>query len=324
MKVLIVGFGTVGRGLARLVQGRKDIRVVGICDKDGSVVNPEGVDLAKALETGKNRAWGSMPGFVEKGAPELIPGLEFDVLAEMTPTNLGTGEPGLSHIRSALEHGRHVVTSNKGPLVVAFDELGKLAQRNRAKFLYEATVGGGLPVFNFHRNCLMGYEVKRMFGIVNGTTNFILTRMSEDGASFAEALRRAQNLGYAEKEPSYDTEGTDAAAKAAILSSAILKRKAGLKDVSCSGITKITPEAIALAKGRGYDIKLVADIGETVSVAPRLVKRDSPLCVHGTLNAITFVTEPAGDITLVGKGAGGNETAAAVLNDILEAGRSGS
>lgn len=239
-----------------------------------------------------------------------------DLLVVLTPTNVRTGEPGLTYIREALGRGVDVVTADKGPLVVAFRELTSLAESMGVSFCYEATVGGGIPIFSLARHSLMGDRIISIRGILNGTTNYILTRMHFEGLPLDLALQEAQMMGLAERDPSLDLEGIDSACKIVILANALLGVDKRLGDVKVRGINQVTSDAILAAKELGMTIKLVGSIeGDRLSVAPRLVRLNHPLCVHGTLNAIEFKLDIMGDLTLIGRGAG-ESTVSALLSDI--------
>jgi homoserine dehydrogenase len=239
---------------------------------------------------------------------------------EVTPTNIGTGEPALTHIRTALGLGRHVVTSNKGPIALAHRELMALAAGHGVALRYEATVCGAIPIIHTLQHGLLGNTVAALFGVMNGTCNYILTRMEDEGLTYDQALGEAQEMGYAEKDPTYDVKGLDTALKLVILANTVWEMDAKLEDVRVTGIDLITPEAIRLAMDEEAAIRL---IGEAVPskgllrVSPRIIPRNHPLLVEGTLNAVTVVTDMAGELTFIGKGAGSIETASAVIGDLL-------
>jgi homoserine dehydrogenase len=253
---------------------------------------------------------------------EMLAEVDADVYVDATPSNLETGEPGLSHIRQALERGLSVVTAAKGPLVVDFRALVDLARKKGVRFRYEATVAGAIPTINVAEHCFKGNPITRVDGILNGTSNFILTRMAEENLQFPEALREAQELGYAEADPSYDVDGTDAAAKVVILANAVLGLPIKLGDVRRVGVRDVTGAAVRLAKQQGGMVRLIASVdaatGEA-SVAPRLVAEDSELNVAGVRNVVRYTTKHAVAFTLTGRGAGGRETATALLSDVLTA-----
>lgn len=323
MKALIIGFGFIGRDLVKAFRDKSDIirkldrdfKLAGVSNSKGYVLSEDGLDLEKLLSVGELSEYPE--GYVAGGSSvDLIKESGADLMVEATPTRIDDGEPGLTFIRHALSKGIHVVTPNKGPLVVAFEELTALAKKNDCEFLYEGTVCGAVPVFSLVRECLQGDKVLRISGILNGTTNYILSRMFFEGTSFELALKEAQERGITERDPSYDVDGIDAASKVLILANALMKRNARFEDVEKVGIRGVTQEAVGLAKKSNFAVKLIGTIDRNLEVAPKLVPINHPLCVHGTLNAIHLETDLAKEITLVGYGAG-KETVSAVLNDIL-------
>jgi homoserine dehydrogenase len=239
-------------------------------------------------------------------------------VVEATPTNVRNGEPGLSHIKTAFKTGKHVVTTNKGPLALAFPALKELADYNRVYLRFSGTVGGGTPVLELAKKCLAGDKIVSIRGILNGTTNYILTEMSEKRISFGQALENAKNLGYAETDPSMDVDGIDPACKVVIMANWIMNKKLTLKDVKVKGIRDINLEELERAVERGKMMKLIGSIDKDSRVSPMEIPIHDPLCVSGVLNAVTFVSEFAGEETIVGRGAGGPETASAVLRDLLD------
>ena len=234
---------------------------------------------------------------------------EADVLLEATYTDIKTGEPATGHIKAALERGLHVVTTNKGPLALHYLELARLAAKGKVEFLFEGTVMSGTPVLNLVRETLAGAEILEMQGILNGTTNYILTRM-EEGLSYEAALAKAQELGYAEAVPDADVLGWDALAKVTILANVVFGAALKPTDSPCEGITKITAADIAKAKADGKRYKLIGRVwreGGAVkaAVAPRLVDLSQPLAgVMGATNAVAIKTDALGEVTIVGPGAG--------------------
>ena len=323
MKAIIVGFGFIGRELVRTLHDKLDkirsldreFKVVGVSDSKGYLYNDDGLDLKK-LSNVKRLSDYSTEYREGRSTEELIEISDADLMVEATPTNIKDGEPGLTFIREALNKEIHVVTSNKGPLVVAFKELTRLAEKKGCHLLYEGTVAGAVPIFSLVRECLQGDKINRILGILNGTTNYILSRMYFEGTSFELALKEAQERGITERDPSYDIDGIDAACKVVILANALMNRDVKFEDVKRTGIRRITQEAISLAKKSNFAIKLVGIIDRRIEVAPKLVPINHPLCVHGTLNAVHIETDLAREITLVGYGAG-RETVSAVLNDML-------
>jgi len=322
MKVILVGFGFIGRSFVEAICRKmyilnkvdRDFKLNGVSDIDGYVYDDRGLDLEKMSSIQRISEY---PGFLKgKSSIELIEKCGANLMVEATPTNIKDGEPGLTHIKGALSKGINVVTSNKGPLVLAFAELMDLAKKNDCELKYEATVAGAIPVFSLVNGCLQGDKILKISGILNGTTNYILSKMHLEGTSFEMALKEAQERGIAEKEPTYDVEGIDAACKVVILANALMKRNVSLEDVDRVGITRITPEAISLAKQSGYVIKSVGTVDKTLEVAPKLIPVNHSLCVHGALNALHIETDLAREITIVGYGAG-RETVSAILNDMI-------
>ena len=318
----MVGFGFLGREFVGAISRKLDVlmgvdgefRLVGVSDIDGYAYDDSGLDLQKLSSTQKISNY---PSFSKGGySLELIEKSNADIMVEATITNIRDGEPGLTHIREALKRGINVVTSNKGPLVLAFSELVNLAEKNGCALKYEATVAGAIPVFSLVNECLQGDKILKVSGILNGTTNYILSKMYLEEMSFEIALKEAQERGIAEKDPTYDIEGIDAACKVVILANALMKRNVRFEDVERVGIARITPEAISLAKQSGYAIKSVSTVDRTMEVSPKLIPTTHPLCVHGALNALHLETDLAKEITIFGYGAG-KETVSAMLNDTI-------
>ena len=334
MRLLFLGFGTVGQGLAELLLAKRDELkkrygldwiVTGIADTlKGNAYDAKGIDLAKALTMA---AKGESLAALDRGgkgwdALAMAKQAEADVLLEATYTDIKTGEPATSHIRAALERGVNVVTTNKGPLALHYRELADLAAKRKVEFLFEGTVMSGTPVLNLLRETLAGAEILEMQGILNGTTNYILTRM-EEGLSYEAALAKAQELGYAEAVPDADVLGWDALAKVTILANVVFGAALKPTESPCEGITKITAADIAKAKADGKRYKLIGRVwreGGAVkaAVAPRLVDLSQPLAgVMGATNAVAIRTDALGEVTIVGPGAGKAQTGFSMLTDLL-------
>ena len=331
MRVALVGFGVVAQSFCELIdhEARKlDLdfglrpKIVGIVDSKGAAVSPDGLDPNKAIASKKHS--GSLEGlgddFYREGMSgvDAIRDIECEVVIETTPTDLSKGEPGLSHLKAAMGEGRHVICTNKGPLAIAMPALIELAGHNHVIFKFSGTVGGGTPILDFAKKCLEGSKIRSISGILNGTSNYILSRMATEGIAMKDALAAAQKLGYAEADPSYDIGGFDTACKLVIVSNYVLGTSISLKDVGTKGISEVTQKDIEAAKSRGNAIKLIGRMERHARVGPQEVPTTHPLNVSGTFNAISFDTHPAGEITLVGKGAGGMETASSVLRDLIE------
>jgi len=338
-KIGLIGCGTVGRGLLEILLKKDEYlkdkfdfeaKIVAICDKlKGSLLIPDGINLKKLLELleqgkkigdylkgGTNEAEGMDPH-------EMIEKSETQIIAELTYTDIKTAEPATSYIRKALRAGKHVVTSNKGPAALYYGELRELAKKNNLFFRIEGTVMSGTPVFSLFENGLAGNQVKEIRGILNGTTNFILTKMEEDNMDYKEALQLAQKLGYAEADPKADVEGYDALAKIVILSNVLLEGNIAPSDVKREGIVSLSKKDILAAKEGGFRYKLIAQAkkeGNQVkaSVSPQKLPLSDPLAgISGIFNALTFDLDLMGKITIQGPGAGKIETGYSILSDML-------
>lgn len=326
MKIFLSGFGTVGQGVLELLLIKRPLLqkrygdlvcVVGAMDSKSYDVNPK--ELCGLCMLGNKTTSGKCGHQDRNGltGPEILDMVDYDVLIECTPTNIEDGGEGLKNIRHALEKGKDVITVNKGPLALKFKELTDLAEKNGCLFRYEGSVGGAMPIINLCRENLVGQKIKSIHGIFNGTCNFILSRM-DNGMPFEQALKEAQQLGYAETDPSYDIMGIDSACKVAILANAVFGRNVTVKDVSITGINSITDEAIALAADHDMVIRLIGEISDTkLDVSPRLIPKKHPLSISGTLNTAVIQTDFAGPITVSGRGAGRKETASAILSDLI-------
>jgi homoserine dehydrogenase len=319
MKIALLGFGNVGKGtLSVILEKQIDLEVVGIADSRGAIISK--FNSQEVLEKGLKKALSFQPGMT---GLQVIKETQPDIIIETTPTNIENGGIGLTHIKYALEKGVHVVTSNKGPIAIAFPELNALASKNNIHLRYEATVAGAIPLFNLKQYCLPLNQVKQIHGILNGTSNYILNILEARGGEMSLIIKEAQEKGYAETDPSADIEGTDAAVKLVILANALLGRSVTMKDVFCEGITNLTEDAFKLASDFGNTIRLVGSADdEILEVRPKIIPKSSTLNVPGALNAVVLKMDIMGDLTLIGPGAGRKETANAVINDILTIKRS--
>jgi len=330
MRIILIGIGVVGQSLAQLlIQREAELvknygfrpRIVAIVDMGGAVVNPKGLNLEKMLSLKAENgtvAFSSENGNPGMSALDVIESVEAEVMVEVTPTNIKDGEPALAHIKTAFKSGKHVVTSNKGPLALALPALTELADYNKVYLRFSGTVGAGTPVLDLAKKCLLGDRILSIRGILNGTTNYILTEMDERHITFQKALENAQKLGYAEANPSMDIDGLDAACKLVIMANWIMDKKAILRNVKIQGIRNVTPQDLKEAAKKGCTVKLIGSINSELEVMPTEISKNDPLCVGGVLNAVTFVSEFAGEETIIGRGAGGMETASAILRDLLE------
>ncbi len=329
LRIILVGWGVVGKSFAQMMVDREKelakqfgfrARIVAIVDKDGAAIDPKGLDLKRLLrpETRVTVSVDPQVGRPAMTALEVIENVEAETVIEVTPTNIQNGEPALSHIKAAFRTKKNVVTTNKGPLALALPALTELADHNNVHLRFSGTVGGGTPVLEFAKKCLMGDKILSIKGILNGTTNYILTAMDEKQQTFEHALSDAQKLGFAEANPTMDVDGFDAAAKLVIMANWIMDKKVTLRNVKITGIRNVTAKDLAEASKEGCTIKLVGTIGETIKVEPTQISRHDPMNVGGALNAVTFTSESAGEQTIIGLGAGGIETASSVLRDLLD------
>nr|WP_302578444.1 homoserine dehydrogenase [Methanobrevibacter arboriphilus] len=329
LKIILMGFGAVGKGVAEAISIKKDnikdkfdinLKLVAVADSSSSAISGDGLDEKILIETKEKE--GTLSKYPDFGCDvnglDVLNQVDYDLLVEATPTNIDDGEPAKSLTIKAFESGKDVVTSNKGHLALFFSEMIDIADKNNVEFKYEASVGGAMPIINFAEETLPSSNISSIIGILNGTTNYILSRMTTEGSSYKNTLEESQQLGIAETDPTQDVEGIDAACKTVILANSIFKVPATYSDVKVEGISKITSEAIELAKKEGYLIKLIAEVSkDSLSVSPRLVKNNSPYAIEGTLNMATIRTDLADEVTVVGKGAGSIETASAMLTDII-------
>jgi homoserine dehydrogenase len=327
MRLIICGMGIVGQSFIKLLLDSSDSlyrkygikpRIVACADSNGIAYSQTGLDLEKLLLIKKK--FGTVAKYSDN-TPQFenyIENIDAEVFLELTPTNLITGEPSLSHIISALRTQKNVITVNKGPLALSFPSLIELSDYNNVMLRFSGTVGGGTPILEFAKHCLKGDKITSFTGILNGTTNYILTKMSE-GLTFEEALNDAKIKGYAEAESSLDINGDDAAAKLVIMANWIMGYKVSIKDVDKKGIADIKLKDIKEAIKNRKDIKLIAKCDDkNLYVKPSLISKDDPICVKGTLNAVTFKSDHSGEQTIIGRGAGGMETASSVLRDLIE------
>ncbi len=330
-RIILIGFGNVGRGLAQILVNKEQelndtygyrCAVVGITTPSlGTLYNENGLDLKKILAdleagnkiTQDNCDWDTAT---------LIQKSNASVVCELSPTNLETGLPAIDFCRLALETGKHVVCCNKGPAALAYADLAALAKEKGLRFLIEGTVMSGTPALNLGEGPLAGCTITAARGILNGTTNYILTRM-EEGMSYEDALKKAQELGYAETDPTGDVEGHDAQGKVAILANVVMRTPLKLNEVTCKGITGLTADDIKQAQKENCRWKLIGSVkkegGKVIaSVAPEKLPLTDPLAsVNDAANAMTFTTDLLGDVSIVGPGAGKVETGFSVLTDLL-------
>ena len=329
--LVLAGFGHVGKALFGLLQERDeslrkhyglDLRLIAVLKSDGGFISNSGITHKNVPDRpGQNIShsplWstGHAVGSILKTAK---PG----VFVECTPSNIQTGEPGLGHIRAALRAGWHVVTANKGPLAVDFKGLRDLAQANHLALKYSAAPPAALPTIDVGLYSLAGAEIQAIEGILNGTSNYILTRM-EEGAEYREALKEAQDKGIAEHNPALDVEGWDTAVKLLLIANSVLGLDLTLQDIKVAGITEIPPELLGRAKREGNVFKLIGSLTRAggswkAEVSPEAIDCSHPLFgVSGTNKGITFWTDTMGAITVTGGKSDPRGAAAALLKDII-------
>ncbi len=338
MKVAFIGFGGVGQALAEIFlkqqKGEKpsygfDPEVVAVSDiMKGSVYHPDGLNIEKLLSavresgsldtypdhTGLIRGWDSM---------ETIKNTNADMIVEVTFTDVKTGQPAIDHCRTAFEHNKSVVTTNKGPVALAYDELSALAEKNGVFWGFEGTVMSGTPALRLPVMTLAGNEITEIKGILNGTTNYMITEM-EKGKTYKEALEKAQSLGYAEADPTSDVEGYDARYKTAILANYLMGEKIVSEEIYCKGISDLTVEMVKEALDKNQKWRLISRLTKKedgsieASVMPELVNDNDPLAgVNGPTNAIVYECDLSGPIMLTGAGAGLMETGYSLFIDII-------
>lgn len=336
-KLALIGFGTVGQGLAEILRNKGndlrqrlnlDLQIVAVATlTHGSLYHPDGLNIDQLLAAKSNGGtladYPDSPGLIRGwDSLQIIRQSNADTIVEVSYTNIETGQPAIDYCRAAFENGKNVVTSNKGPTALAYRQLSALAAQNGVRWAFEGTVMSGTPALRMPLTALAGNNISEVRGIFNGTTNYILTKM-EEGMSYAQALKQAQQLGYAEADPTADVEGYDALGKVIILANVVMNAALKKADVPCAGISHLTLADIERAKTEGKRWKLMGrakKVGEQVlaSVAPEMIPLSDPLAgVMGATNAITYECDLAGPITLVGAGAGRTETGFSLLIDLI-------
>ena len=337
-KLAFIGFGNVARSLVRLLERKRDLlnrdygitySITGIATgRHGFAVNRDGLDFHKALELAESgKSISPLSTFQVDDSLAVIEHSQADVMFENSPVNYDTGQPAIDHAKAALNAGMHVSTANKGTVVHAYQELTALAKSNGKRFMFESTVLGGTPVFSTFREAMPLTELISFKGIINATTNIILSRM-EDGESFDDAVKYCQSVGVAETDPSGDVDGWDASIKVAALATVLMNTPLKPQDVERKGIREITPEMVNQAKANGRRWKLVASaerVGNQIKarVAPELVDSTSPLYgMMGSSTGLTFRTDVLPDYSVTvsereGMKGGPEETAYGLFADFV-------
>ncbi|GAB7094347.1 homoserine dehydrogenase [Halolamina litorea] len=312
MKLAVMGVGAVGRAVVELAEDYGH-EVVGLADSTGAALG-EPLDVAAVL------AEKDETGVVGRTSHEELLDADYDVLVEATPTTLGDAEPGFSNAVAALDRDRHVVLANKGPVAERYADLRAAVRESAGELRFEATVGGAIPAVRTIED--LGPErVDRVQGVLNGTANFVLSRMAAEGLGYEHVLAEAQELGVAEADPSFDVDGTDAALKGVIVANVLRDARGeddiSLADAEVAGIEDLPTSALSLAADDGRTVRLIVEATpDGVRVGPRLVPENGTLAVTGTQNIVQVATGHAGRLNISGRGAGGPETASAVLADV--------
>lgn len=335
-RLALLGFGNVGQAFAQLLLDKQEelksrygieYSVTGIyTNRHGTAINPQGLDLVAAIRLSKACASLDSQSIIAppKNALDFIRGCGGDVLFENSPVNYESGQPALDHLKLALDMGMHAITANKGPVVYGYHMLTRLAEAHHRKFLFESAVMDGAPIFSLFRSALPGAKLLGFTGILNSTTNLILTRM-ETGETFEQALAYAQSIGIAETDPSGDVDGWDAAVKVAALATVLMDIPLKPADVVRQGIRAITPDDIQAAKAAGERWKLVCTCrregdGVKARVAPERVTASSPLYnVQGTSSVVSFEMDVLSNLTIVENDPGPETTAYGLLADFINA-----
>ena len=338
MRVAIIGYGGVGRAFVELINGKKDylnkegleIKVNYIIGRNGGVYNCAGIELQDFMEFGaKQKDITQYPKGGDKGVSfeKMLQNRDVDVVIELTPTNKETGEPGMTHIRRSLEYGINVVTANKGPIMLAYKELKDIAIKNEVQLGIGCTTGGALPSINGGVMDLAGADILSIEGVLNGTTNFIINEMENNGITYLEALKKAQQLGIAETNPTLDVDGWDTATKLLILTNVLMNEEKLLEDILVEGITNITYEEVkdCLTEGNKYKLvgKTVKENGK-VQMTVKLEKLDytHPLYgVDGKNKAVRYISDVLGELTIIGGASGVIPAGASVLRDLININR---
>lgn len=341
-KLALIGFGNVARALSRLLVRKQDLlksryditfSFTGISTgRHGFAVNPDGLDIQKALELVESgKSISPLSTLDVQDSLAVIQNSVADMMFENSPVDYETGQPAIDHVRAALNAGMHVSTANKGTVVHAYQELTALARSKNKSFMFESTVLGGTPVFSTFREALPAADLLSFKGIINGTTNIVLSRM-EEGESFDAAVKYCQSVGIAERDPSGDVDGWDASIKVAALATVLMDAPLKPQQVERTGIRGITSEMIAEAKSEGKRYKLVASaerVGQTIKarVAPELVGPSSPLYgMMGSSTGLTFRTDVLPDYSITvsereGMKGGPLETAYGLFADFVNVAR---
>ena len=311
VNVAVLGYGTIGSGVVEVIRENQEI----IKKNAGT-----GIEVTHVLDL-RDFPGSPIENILTKDFQEIVNDEDVDIVVEV----MGGVHPAFEFVKAALESGKSAVTSNKALVAAYGPELIKIAKEQNVNFMFEASVGGGIPIIRPLLRCITADDILEISGILNGTTNFILTKMYNEGSAFEPTLKEAQSLGYAEADPTADIEGFDPCRKIAILTALVTGQYVDFEDIPCTGISKITAEDIAAAKAEGKKIKLIASSWKEdgkiyAEVAPRVIGPENPLyAVDDVMNAVLVKGNMLGDIMFYGAGAGKLPTASAVVSDIIVA-----
>lgn len=334
MKIAILGFGGVGKAFIQLLHKKMnhlkeihlDIQVLYIFNSRGCLYMPEGIpidDLSKHLDSGGSLENYPLNVFYDSSFDTMIENGDADMLVELTPTNIETGQPALGYIERALKNGMHVISGNKGPIVLKYHDLKTMAYENGVQLGVGCTVGGALPSMNAGLFDIAGSEIQSIEGVLNGTSNHILNMMEKHGISYKDALHMAQKSGISEANPRLDVEGFDTASKLLILTNVLCKQKHSLDTIHIEGITGLSQEDIHVAKLENKRYKLIGRAERTahdfiVKVGLEKIDSNHPFYnVDGKNKAVRFTTDTMGELTLIGGASGTTPAAASILRDII-------
>lgn len=334
MRIGVIGYGGVGKAFVELLNDKKDfftqedldVKIIYIMNSSGGIYDPKGIDLGEFITfSRKERKLSKYPqgGSEAITIEKLLENKDVDFLVEMTSTNKDTGEPGMSNIKKSLQNGINVVTSNKGPILLNYKALNELAIKNNVQLAIGCTTGGALPSINGGLIDMAGSDILSIEGILNGTTNFILKEMEDHGTAYQETLKKAQDVGIAEANPTLDVEGWDTASKLLILTNVMMNEEKKMEDISIEGITNITLKEIKEAKEENKKYKLVGKaikINGDIKMTVKLEKLDeyNPLFnVEGKNKAVRYTSDTLGDLTIIGGASGVTPAAASILRDII-------
>jgi len=336
IRIIVCGFGNVGRAFVKLIAAKQaDLKtryglapqIVAVVDIGGAAVDDEvGLPLDKLqtmAEEGQTIETMAVFGHPGRTGQDVLQSTQADMLVEATPTNLTDGEPARTHITAALGNGMDVITANKGPVVLFYDELRTLARSEGGRLFMSAATAAALPTLDVGRLCTAGARIEAIEGILNGTTNYILTRMGQEGCDYGTALKAAQDLGIAETDPTLDVEGFDTRNKIILIANQLLDQSLKIADVETTGITGVSREAMDRARADGKVMKLIGsarwqDGTLVVKVAPEALAASHPLAgVHLSEKGLSFDTDSMGRITVTGGHSSPVGAAAALLKDLI-------